>query len=287
MISSNYLYLIDGIAPFFVDTPGEGVINWSKIPFEALESDGQIDQTKCSKVLAAFKIFSQKAHELGFNAITLDDLAHLIIYENYPDSLKKTITVWYLPEYSLQQIYFRRFRIPPLIWVFWDTIIIHHTLRKILRRVVKERKKAIAEGYASLAKIQQVRIMAQDLGLETKIFDYQYATFEIVAVAREYFLTQKREPLEERLAEMVALYKIHYPHGFKFDIDFRPFWLKKQLVALLLCLLLRKRPKYRWFDRHVLIPLTSWSFPLLLTLHRKRIPKFSRKQTMGIEFLFK
>jgi hypothetical protein len=50
--------------------------------------------------------------------------------------------LWYLPEYSSQSLYFRRIRIPPLLWIFWDTILINHTLRKVLRRLVHHRQAA-------------------------------------------------------------------------------------------------------------------------------------------------
>lgn len=92
------LYIIDAIGPFFRDYDPE-VVNWSKIPFTNLESDGQVDSGKFNKVRQDFSSFIEGVAELGFNAISIDDVAHLVDYDFYPDGLRQKIRQ-YQHEYS-------------------------------------------------------------------------------------------------------------------------------------------------------------------------------------------
>jgi hypothetical protein len=87
------LFLIDGIAPFFLDAP-EGRLNWSKIPFEFLERDGLPDPALFARIRPAFARFADTAAEWGFNAVTLDDLAHLSDHPSYEPALRRRLEAW-------------------------------------------------------------------------------------------------------------------------------------------------------------------------------------------------
>jgi len=87
------LYLIDAIGPFFVGYE-KRVINWSKIPFPNLESKGGLDPVKTADVLEAFTRFLDRVAELGFNGITLDDIAHLTIFDFYSPALRSKLEAY-------------------------------------------------------------------------------------------------------------------------------------------------------------------------------------------------
>ena len=82
--------MIDGIGPFFVDHP-RGRINWSKIPFTQLEQEGQLNAARFRDIRAAFGRFVRTVADLGFNAISLDDLAHLSPHPCYAPPLRQRI----------------------------------------------------------------------------------------------------------------------------------------------------------------------------------------------------
>ena len=84
------LFIIDGIAPFFRGYDRD-VINWSKIPFAHLEREGQLDSERCAQISADFSTFCRKASVTGYNAVTLDDLAHCCLFPFYSDALKEKI----------------------------------------------------------------------------------------------------------------------------------------------------------------------------------------------------
>ncbi len=70
------LALIDAIAPFFRDL-NQRRINWSKIPFTHLATDGLKYQAQWLRIQTDFETLVQRVDALGYNAITLDDVAHL------------------------------------------------------------------------------------------------------------------------------------------------------------------------------------------------------------------
>jgi len=79
--------MIDAIGPFFVGYD-KRVINWSKIPFQNLERDNRLDPVKVEMVINAYATFIDRIAALGFNAVTIDDLAHLVLFDFYPDDFK-------------------------------------------------------------------------------------------------------------------------------------------------------------------------------------------------------
>lgn len=84
------LYIIDAIGPFFSGYKSDA-INWSKIPFDFLESEGHLKPHLIPRIKDRFRLFIHKVHQMGYNAISIDNLAHLTIYPFYPDSLKQKL----------------------------------------------------------------------------------------------------------------------------------------------------------------------------------------------------
>lgn len=70
------LALIDAIGPFCRDLP-QRRINWSKIPFAHLATYGSERYAQWSRIQTDFETLVQKVAALGYDSITLDDLAHL------------------------------------------------------------------------------------------------------------------------------------------------------------------------------------------------------------------
>lgn len=70
------LFLIDAIGPFFVNYQ-KNRINWSKIPFSHLLTTGPEAVEQWQKIHQDMRDFAREVAALGYNAVTLDDLAHL------------------------------------------------------------------------------------------------------------------------------------------------------------------------------------------------------------------
>ena len=70
------LFLIDAIGPFFRNYE-KNRINWSKIPFSHLLTTGPQAAEQWQQIHQDMRDFAREVSALGYNAVTLDDLAHL------------------------------------------------------------------------------------------------------------------------------------------------------------------------------------------------------------------
>lgn len=70
------IFLIDGIGPFFRNYKKKQV-NWSKIPFQSLCQDPQACEAQFTQIAKDLDHFAQQVSRVGYNSITLDDVAHL------------------------------------------------------------------------------------------------------------------------------------------------------------------------------------------------------------------
>jgi hypothetical protein len=83
-------YIIDATSPFFVKHPRTR-INWSKVPYHNLERNGKVHKKTYNKIRGYFSRYIKKISAIGYNAISIDDLSHLVVLKNYPPQLKKKI----------------------------------------------------------------------------------------------------------------------------------------------------------------------------------------------------
>lgn len=70
------IFLIDAIGPFFRGYERRR-INWSKIPFTHLATDGEQRPLQWEQIREDMRRFTREVAAAGYNSVTLDDLAHL------------------------------------------------------------------------------------------------------------------------------------------------------------------------------------------------------------------
>ncbi|MBN2655569.1 MAG: hypothetical protein JXR86_00810 [Spirochaetales bacterium] len=195
--------------------------------------------------------------------------------------------LWYLPEFSSRRMYFRRNRIPPLLWNVWDNILISHSLRSVIRLFVLEKKEAVLDGYRFLRKIKRMKKLACELGIDTEQFDFMYDTFRIVALGREYYLSRWNPGFQEKLSGLSAKYRKKYPGGFHIIEGYALVQPKKWIIRTLFVLAIRNYPQYRLIDKLVLIRFSSLIYLLVSLFNRKKLPAFLEEKAMGVQTLLK
>ncbi|MDP0492302.1 MAG: hypothetical protein Q7Q71_14735 [Verrucomicrobiota bacterium JB023] len=84
------LFLLDAIGPFFRGMQS-ALINWSKIPFDHLPLEGPEADEFWQKLESDFRHLASRARELGYNALTLDDLPHLTPHPWHGEELNHRI----------------------------------------------------------------------------------------------------------------------------------------------------------------------------------------------------
>lgn len=193
----------------------------------------------------------------------------------------------YVPELARRQLFFRRLRLPPQLFVFWDRIIIDHTIKRILSCLVEDREQALADGREGLASLHRMIQLAEQHGIPAKGLKFQMETFEILAKAREYFFSSWSEEIAAELLAMKEQYKRKFKRNYSIVLNFEPAPLKTRQMSGLLSVLLRREAKYRIIDEIVTLRALAWIYPLIKRFGRKTTPKFANKQAMGIDVLFK
>ncbi len=197
----------------------------------------------------------------------------------------------YIPGVAAQKLYFRRVRIPQLLNVYWNNIFINHSVRKVLRALVDDHESCIQSGYDALAKISAMRQIAEDLDLPVQDIEFMADTFFLIALAREYYFRPYSDDIAQRIKTAKKDYKARYPKKYRpryrIKTNFMPIPISLRTLKLLIKVSLRSKRGYRLVDHLFLIHALGILYRLLIFFRPQSIPRFVRKQSMGIETIFK
>lgn len=154
----------------------------------------------------------------------------------------------YIREFAENPRYFRRVRIPPLVWVFWHNVSTGGLIALLHRLLVRDPQRAVAEGHRAAWTVDQMLALARDLGLAEAPLLFQRDTFRLLALQREVLLGIATPRTRERTATLASSYRHRYPHGYRFGVDDERAIPPRRPLTLLLRLLLRSGTAYRWPD---------------------------------------
>lgn len=85
--------MIDANGPFFRGYR-QVRINWSKIPFEHLRTEEPGRRRQWDRIREDMRVFAGRVVAAGYNAVTLDDVVHLVDHESYTERLRLKITAY-------------------------------------------------------------------------------------------------------------------------------------------------------------------------------------------------
>jgi hypothetical protein len=212
-----------------------------------------------------------------------------------PDKLFRLLTLssevvtdlLYVDEFARRKVFFRRLRVPPMLSVYWDHVIVNHSMRQIMRCFVNDGEAVVRRGYDALARIDTMMQLARELGWSTQDFEFMRETCAILAAAREYYFREYTPEIRDRMTAMRAHYRASYPVRYSVHLNFNPVKIKTSRLRWYLGLLLRDKRGYRLIDRVFTIRILSWMYPLWHRFGSRHLPDFSRKQAMGIDTVFK
>jgi hypothetical protein len=193
----------------------------------------------------------------------------------------------YIRELAERQLFFRRLRLPPLLHVFWDRMVITPWMRAVLRCMVTDHQRAIAEGWDALQTLHRMQQLATAHELPQLGLQLQYDTFELLATAREYFFGEATPALQERLQRLQQRYSATYHQRYTVQISDTRGILQWRYFPLLLRCMLREQHGYRLIDHLLVLKLPSLVYPLLRRWYSRLFPTSVRTHGMGIEAVLK
>jgi hypothetical protein len=195
----------------------------------------------------------------------------------------------YFEDYAREKIYFRRIRIPPLVEVYWHTIFVHQSIRKLLGHFARDRQAAVRTARQALRKLERMEELVQRCGLPMEDIHFMRDTFEILALAREFFMGPDNDEIRRRIQRAKAAYRKKYTHRprYRISVSFRRFEDPGRFSRWLLKNLFRTRPGYRILDRVFVLHLLSLFYRLVKRRRPGWIPEFARESAMGIDVIFR
>ncbi len=193
----------------------------------------------------------------------------------------------YIDDFARQKIFFRRLRVPPLLSVFWDHVLVNHPMRQLMRCFVTEGEAKVLQAQRALEKIREMQRLAAELGLPGRDFEFMYDTFAVLAAAREYYFRDYSPELAARLTQLRAEYRKRHAMRYSIHLDFHPVNMKRARLQKFLKVLFRQKRGYRLIDRLFTIRLLGWIYPLLRRRSGRLMPEFSKHQAMGVDALFR
>ncbi len=195
--------------------------------------------------------------------------------------------LWYFAPFAQQSIWFRRLRVPPLLWIFWDTILVNRALRLVFNTFQGTDKSLRKQDRKQRRLLRRLRTLVEEMPVREADLEMAVDTFGLLAHLRKFYLGKAGKKRERKIRAEVGEYRQRYPHGFTVECDFTPFSIRWMTTGLFFSIFMRTEPRYRRFDRFLLIPLTGWMFPLIKRRQRRRIPDIAERQAAGLEIFFR
>lgn len=206
----------------------------------------------------------------------------------YVDLCQQLIeNIWYYPPYATEEFWFRRLRFPPLLWIFWDTILVNRAIGMFFQFLTSDRKEQREKDKQFRRNLSELEELAKVIALPPEEYELTMETFKLLIAIRAFYLGKGKKKARKKLKLKIEKYRKRFPQGFKVEADFAPFRLRWITVGFICSLLLRKHARYRWLDRLLLVPLLGWIFPLFKRWQQHRFPAIARKQAIGIELFFR
>lgn len=223
-------------------------------------------------------------HVLGANraAATLELLRHA-------DTVIREI--YYIEEFAIKKLFFRRVRIPPLLHIYWDGLFINHAVSKILSHFIPDPEPGMRSSEAAYLLFPKMINLARKADLPVDDIEHMRDFFHLILLARRYYFL----PYDETIASQIRLakktYKRRYPSSvrkrYRIKISFTPFHVRRRTLSWLSAILLRKQRGYRVIDRIFTLHLLGFIYRVFKPRDPKKIPKLLRKSAMGMDALFK
>lgn len=192
----------------------------------------------------------------------------------------------YIKEFASKKLYFRRLRIPPLLWIHWDRSFINSLTKNLILLIVKDKRTSIQEGLVAVDAIEKMIEIGEKTSMENAVLyslEFELETFKILAEIRKTIFLRFDDSEKEKLQKQIELYQKKYPEHYLFSSEIPK--TGSLFLKSIISFSIRWKGSYRLIDK-----ISLWLTPLqkliLLMYIKKSAPSLSN-QAMGIETVFK
>lgn len=241
--------------------------------------------------IAAVQLFSSEksAHDI------LRDFCTERFAKNNPELIMEIVSLfdtlidqlWYFAPFAQQPIWFRRLRVPPLLWIFWDTILVNRVIRLVFNTFQGDGKELRLKDRKQRKALRRLHWLVEKITVEKPDLLLAVDTFDLLLLLRKFYLGKGGKKWEQKIKKRLQAYRQQHPQGIGVDYDFAPFRIRWLTASIFFGIFMRRQARYRLIDRLLLIPLTGWLFPIFKRWQRHRIPDLAERQAVGLEIFFR
>ncbi|HBD95854.1 MAG: hypothetical protein A2015_04550 [Spirochaetes bacterium GWF1_31_7] len=191
----------------------------------------------------------------------------------------------YDPGFASQSLYFNKLRIPPLLYIFWDTVVINRFIVLFFRFFNKNQANTIIQGEKALHSIISMGRIAKELHLDYDV-KFQYYTCKIILYARKLLYGGNNVVISLQLKRMIQKYRDRYPFGYTFRIDFNAFE-KRTFFNPFFKFFVRNKKEFRKIDYFLFNSISKKIILLVVKLFKKQLSGIAGNRGMSPEFFLK
>jgi hypothetical protein len=193
----------------------------------------------------------------------------------------------YIRELAEKSIYFRRSRIPSLMWLTWDKALLQPSAIYLLRMLMHHKTISIHEADEAAKAAKEMLEIGKKLNLNKQVLhslDFEHATLVLFAQLRRYIFDSPSLEEVQRLNNIVYSYTATYPEHYSIPI-LNPAKRRRQLPKRSLNLLFRESITYRKRDK--IMFATSLIQRKLIIFYLSKSKSHLTEQSMGFDVFFK
>lgn len=170
----------------------------------------------------------------------------------------------YVEEFARKSLFFRRAMLPPLLWVYWDTIQINSVMTALFTRTVTDPELAIRQAEQAQQLLSEAASLSKKTG-DTTNYEFAVDTMKLLTLSRVVLLSPQDIEAQQQLKREYAWYHQQYPSGYELQLEDSSRWTN-QLINLTVPILVRPVASYRKIDEFMISKPISYLFRLVLTL---------------------
>ncbi len=187
----------------------------------------------------------------------------------------------YDPALSARKLYFNRLRIPPLLYVFWDSVTVNSMIIAFHNHFAVDPQDSLHAAQISFRYLKKMRQIAAALELPYDA-DFHMSTFELFLMCRKLMYGDNKMETYKLMTGKVEKYHRNYPKAYQFKL-IPPRHCNSGLLKILFNITVRSRREYRAIDFIIFNRFTAGIYLLLFKCFRKYFPEFVNSRGMSLD----
>jgi len=168
----------------------------------------------------------------------------------------------YVPEFAACRFYLRRRRLPPLIGVYHDHLLVSASIKRLFQYAVSQPDSAIRSGETALTHIRRMKMLALQCHLPESDIELMESTFDTLAFSRDYYFRPDSKVIRDDLEASVKRYRSKYHRNgvrrrFAVKLDLDPMPLNRRFIVLFSQWIWAKKPGFRVIDEMIKLRILS------------------------------